>query len=96
MKTFYKIEEGKLQIGSGEIVPESFIEYIVGEEPQDLLDVLNSEAKEQELHSKIQEAKGYLNSTDWYYARKAETGEDAPVEVVAKRAECRAFLQSNQ
>lgn len=39
--------------------------YEVGKEPQDLLDVLNSEAKEQELHSKIQEANAYLLKTDW-------------------------------
>lgn len=27
MKTFYKIENGKAQVGSGQLVPESFIEY---------------------------------------------------------------------
>lgn len=70
MKTFYKIEEGKLQIGSGELIPESFIEYEVGKEPQELIDALESEAKEQELQSKIQEANAYLLKTDWVTSYK--------------------------
>ena len=96
MKTFYKIEEGKLQIGSGELLPESFIEYEVGKEPQELLDTLERESKEQELQGKLDEAQAYLNNTDWYYARKAETGEDVPVEVVEKRLASRKFIQDNK
>lgn len=37
MKTFYKIEQGKAQVGSGTLVPEDFIEYEVGQEPEELL-----------------------------------------------------------
>ena len=37
MKTFYKLEQGKAQVGSGEVVPPEFIEYEVGKEPKELL-----------------------------------------------------------
>ena len=36
------------------------------------------ELAQQELQVKLQGAHAYLNNTDWYYARKAETGEDQP------------------
>lgn len=42
---------------------------------------------------KLSEAKQYLSSTDWYYARKAETEEDVPSDVVAKRIEYREFIR---
>ncbi len=38
----------------------------------------------------------YLRMTDWYYIRKAETGEEVPSEVIAKRAEVREFIRANQ
>jgi hypothetical protein len=44
---------------------------------------------------KIKISKEYLNSTDWYYARKLETGVEVPLEVVNKRTEIREFLQAN-
>lgn len=40
------------------------------------------------------EALAYLASTDWYYARKAETGEEVPADVVQKRLEARALLNT--
>ena len=49
-----------------------------------------------ETDRKIQEYKAYLNSTDFYYARKAETGEEVPTEVVAKRLEAREFIRANE
>ena len=36
-KSFYKIEQGKAQVGSGIFVPEDFIEYEAGHEPEELL-----------------------------------------------------------
>ena len=42
----------------------------------------------------IQDALAYLSDTDWYYARKMETGEDVPTEVSTKRTEAREFLRS--
>jgi hypothetical protein len=38
------------------------------------------------------EARAYLNSTDWYVTRMAETGVAIPEDVLAKRAECRVLL----
>lgn len=38
-------------------------------------------------------ARIYLNSTDWYFARLAETGELVPEAVLTKRAEARNILQ---
>ena len=46
------------------------------------------------INLKIDEALQYLSSTDWYYARKMETGEEAPADVVAKRIEARDFIRS--
>ena len=53
------------------------------------------ELAQQELQVKLREAQAYLNSTDWYFARKAETGEEVPTEVVAKRQEARKFIRAN-
>ena len=36
-KSFYKIEQGKAQVGSGTFVPEDFTEYEIGNEPEELL-----------------------------------------------------------
>jgi hypothetical protein len=41
-----------------------------------------------------QEPMGYLSSTDWYYARKMETGEEVPAEVVEKRLAARELIRS--
>lgn len=38
------------------------------------------------------ELEGYLNSTDWYFTRFAETGKAIPQDVSQKRAEYRARL----
>ena len=55
-----------------------------------------SKIKNIQLHKKVQESKNYLASTDWYYARKAEAGEEVPVEVVTKRVEAREFIRNNK
>jgi len=45
MKNYYKISiDGTLQIGSGTVIPQGFTEYIIGKEPQDLLDARAVEA----------------------------------------------------
>lgn len=36
-KTFYKIVDNKAQVGSGTFVPEDFIEYEIGNEPEELI-----------------------------------------------------------
>lgn len=55
-KTFYKIENGKAQVGSGIFVLPEFIEYKVGEEPNELLEALEIERLEIELVNKTLEA----------------------------------------
>ena len=62
-----------------------------GNEPEP--EFTEEELAQQELQVKLQEAQAYLNSTDWYYARKAETGEDVPAEVVEKRLASRKLIQ---
>ena len=47
MKTFYKIENNQLQVGQGTVIPDGFIEYTVGQEPDELKEALALEAIEQ-------------------------------------------------
>ena len=49
-----------------------------------------------ENESKINEYKDYLRSTDWYYTRKLETGEEVPKEVVVSRKVARDFIKINE
>jgi hypothetical protein len=50
-------------------------------------------AKQEALDNEAkQEAQKYLNDTDWYVTRQAETGVEIPQEVLDKRAECREIL----
>lgn len=51
MKTFYRIENGRAQVGSGTIVPEGFLEYSMYDEPKELTDALLIEQKEVELQA---------------------------------------------
>ena len=87
MKKFYKIENGKAQVGSGQIVPESFIEYIVGQEPNELLEALETERIEQEEQAlKLEQSKARdeamiagatytLNDTDYQISFTKEDGD---------------------
>ena len=104
MSTFYKIENGQLQVGSGTLVPDSFIEYKVGEEPQELLDALSKEQETQDLQNKLNEARVFLASTDYIVTKIAEAqalGEDtAPLlskyqVELQQRKEARAFIGAN-
>jgi len=46
---------------------------------------------------KVKEAAGTLLApTDWYITRNSETGEEVPVEVLARRAEIRAFSNEKE
>lgn len=47
-----------------------------------------------DTQEKIIMAKKYLDSTDWYYTRKMEAGNEVPVDVVAKRIEAREFIRT--
>lgn len=58
MSTFYKIENNELQTGSGDFIPDGFIEYTVGEEPAELLNMIAEEANKQlEVNRKLEVAK---------------------------------------
>lgn len=52
-------------------------------------------AAEDQRLIEINTAKQYLAATDWYYARKAETGDEVPADVVQKRIDAREFLRAN-
>lgn len=98
MKNFYKVDnKGNVFIGKGIEVPSGFIEFSLladGGYPKEVQDVLAAERNIFDDNTKISEYKKYLLDTDWYYARKLETGEDVPNEVVIKRLEAREFLRS--
>jgi hypothetical protein len=62
------------------------------EVPQSVLDLqVQAELDKVEAEKKA-EAQTYLDSTDWYVTRQAETGVEIPPEVKDKRAECREIL----
>ena len=101
MKTFYKIEQGKAQVGSGQIVPDGFIVYET--EPQELLDALASEEQEQTLQTQLQEAKSYLSETSWIWEKYARnvtvlgelTTEEFKLkyaDIITKQEEARALI----
>lgn len=58
-------------------------------------DAILAPSEQQLLDYKIGEAKSYLASTDFYYARKMEIGEDVPADVVIKRVEARKLIRAN-
>ena len=57
---------------------------------------LQKPTEEQIIAQKLAEAQAYLTSTDWYFARLADTGEEVPEEVKVKRAEARTFIEENK
>lgn len=65
-------------------------------------EITNIELKAQILEEKvyqqeqedIKNASHYLKDTDWYYARKMETGEEVPADVVANRIVAREYLRN--
>ncbi len=64
----------------------------------DEIETINK-AKEDEIKAtveyKINEAKSYLSSTDWYTSRLSETGKAIPEDVLALRTKAREFLSDN-
>lgn len=63
---FYKIENGKAIIGSGDVVPEGFTAY--EEQPQDLVEALVNEVAEQQKANRIAELKKLLADSDYKVA----------------------------
>lgn len=48
------------------------------------------------IKSRISECHDYLKNTDWYYARKLETEEAVPDDVIKKRLEARIFIREHK
>lgn len=96
-KVFYKIVDNKAQVGSGTFVPEDFIEYEIGNEPEELLLALEVEDLENKLQIKINEAKEFLSKTDKkilpYY--EFEKGDNTLEWYVEERNKARTFIRSN-
>ena len=62
--------------------------------PEDDFESLSDEQKAAVVamhdgHHGVLAAKQYLTRTDWYVARKSETGAEIPEDVLAKRAQAR-------
>lgn len=57
--------------------------------------ISQSEIDRAEKDRQIAEAFSYLKETDWYYARKLETGEEVPVDVVTNRMASRDLIRAN-
>lgn len=95
MKTFYKLENNKAQVGSGQIVPYGFIVY--ENEPQELVDALALEKQEQDLIVGVNKAKAYLVDTDhkFYNGYKPKENEDL-VAIELSRDEAREFIRLNK
>jgi len=69
---FYKIENGVLQVGEGNYIPDGFVEYAVGSEPPELLNAFQEKLKAVQAFSEVENAKKYLADTDWVAAKLAE------------------------
>ena len=88
---FYKIENEKLQNGTGFNVPAGFSEYILGKEPIELLPLIEAERVKAEQDKVISEAKQYLNDTDYKVLPDYDGDTDGIIEA---RAEARATIRA--
>lgn len=61
-KTFYKIVDNKAQVGSGTFVPEDFIEYEIGAEPEELLLALEVDYEIERIQAIKSKAGELINS----------------------------------
>lgn len=61
-KTFYKVVNNKAQVGSGTFVPEDFIEYEIGNEPEELLLTLEIDYEIQRIQAIKSKAGELINS----------------------------------
>lgn len=53
-------------------------------------------SEEELLESKVLKARDYLNSTDWYFIRKTETGQEVPEGVLSERDISRKIISDYQ
>ena len=91
---YYKNKENKPYYEpSQSVIRRDELVEISKKEFEQIIVQINTPSPEQILEQQIAEASQYLQATDWYYARKAETGEEVPEEVVQKRVQAREFLK---
>jgi parallel beta-helix repeat protein len=91
MKAYYKIETGKPVVSSKKIGGSK--EYIIGEEPADLIAAFSFLTKIEKQQIANVQALKYLKDTDWYILRYSETGKSIPKEILSKREEQRNLVQ---
>lgn len=103
MKAFYRIENNQAQVGSGEFVPESYIEYTVGAEPEELVLALEQEQANQVKQQQLAEANQYFKDTAWIWEKYNRnvvmlgdlTADEFRVkyaDIIAKQEEARALI----
>ena len=90
---YYKIkQDGIADIKVSDQPLEGYIQFEVGEEPEELNQALLNEVK---LIEDLKTSQEYLNETDWYYIRKLERSVEVPADVVSKRALAIKLIQDN-
>jgi len=103
MKAFYRIENNQAQVGSGEFVPESYIEYEIGNEPEELVLALEQEQANQVKQQQLAEANQYFKDTAWIWEKYNRnvvmlgdlTADEFRVkyaDIIAKQEEARALI----
>lgn len=103
MTTFYKIENGKAQVGSGTPPDNTWLIYEIGQEPVELTEALSKESTVQDLTTRIAEAKQYLSETSWIWEKynrnvlvlKDMTSEEFSLkysDIISKQEEYRALI----
>ena len=88
---YYRIVDNKAQVGSISHGAE-WIEYIVGQEPQELIDGLVYKTPVEIQEAINTDALAYLASTDWYVIRLQETGVAVPQDILDARASARLSI----
>lgn len=98
MKNYYKIVDSYvLKTVDTTVIDETWNEYEIidgvhiPQELEDALTIMNNKIAESKT---VEEYKAYLTNTDWYFARKLETGELVPQDVLTNRAEAREYIRS--
>ena len=88
MKAFYKLNP--LEIGSGIITPEDFIEYVIGEEPEELNIAINFQLEETRVQNINSYTQSYIYSK---YPQPKQSSANLGVYDEAYKQEMVAFIK---
>lgn len=87
--------------GTVTYVSEEFLDSVVesGDTVQDMPKLKRQEPTAEDIANNLvamqnYDARKYLDETDWYVTRKAETGKAIPDDILTKREEARAKVKS--